>query len=682
MAMYKFSEDFVSNCKNPIWLAAQELSYYNVPVFPCKPDKSPKIKNGFKGATKDWATVRKWFQSEDDMIGVPMGNVTCLDIDAKNQPGLVEAFEKSLDDAGLTVIRETLVMQTTINGGAHYFFRVKGLSEPVRNLVLSRSVDNNVTIETRGDGGYAVVAPSKGYRFVRGSLPTIPTITLETFQAILTVAKSFDRCKPKESKPTAQQSTIDEDSPGDDYNRRGADEMLALLQSDGWKPCKDLKHWTRPGKNAGTSATWDSPETPNKFYVFTSNAAPFEAFTSYSPFAVYAMLQHGGDYSAAAKALFIEGYGDRKTKSEIQVPYVSASTTEPSKATKLVDKLRASVISEAARISELRKQAVEQVEVLPWALRGQATVIYMEANGGKTLLTLNQLAQSVKAGRVDGSRIFYILADDDYRGSVEKANVALQSGFNLLVPGLVDGAITLEEIPRLLEELASSGEVAGYIIVLDTLKKVVSMMDKSRAADFGKLVRRFVQAGGTFIALAHVNKHKGDDGKPIYEGTGDIINDFDCAYTGTLDTPKDEADRQVTFVNQKLRGDVPLRVSVRYDSGRKSSWLDKFNSVNIVSEDDALKRETELRERQQLARDELAVAWIRDLLSEGTKNTTQIKTGGCPHLGQKQIVDILYRYSDSHRNPQFRFWTGKSAPRNAQIWALTDKHPEAFNPAL
>ena len=106
--MYKFSEDFVSNCKNPIWLAAQELSYYKVPVFPCKPDKSPKIKNGFKGATKDWATVRKWFQSEDDMIGVPMGNVTCLDIDAKNQPGLVEAFEKSLDDAGLTVIRETL----------------------------------------------------------------------------------------------------------------------------------------------------------------------------------------------------------------------------------------------------------------------------------------------------------------------------------------------------------------------------------------------------------------------------------------------------------------------------------------------------------------------------------------------------------------------------------------------
>src|SRR5690606_29768817 len=48
----------------------------------------------------------------------------------------------------------------------------------------------------------------------------------------------------------------------------------------------------------------------NVLYVFSTNAAPFEPDRAYWPLAVYALLEHGGDFTAAAAALRAEGYGD------------------------------------------------------------------------------------------------------------------------------------------------------------------------------------------------------------------------------------------------------------------------------------------------------------------------------------------------------------------------------------
>lgn len=206
------------------------------------------------------------------------------------------------------------------------------------------------------------------------------------------------------------------------------------------------------------------------------------------------------------------------------------------------------------------------------------------------------------------------------------------------------------------------------------------MMDKTKAANFGKVVRRFVQAGGTFIALAHVNKHTGDDGKPVYEGTGDIVNDFDCAYTGKMDTPLGEPKRQITLENIKRRSNVPDKVSIAYDASKETPWRRKFESVRVIDEAEADRRAAAQEMKQQLDEDFAVVSWIRSELEDGAKNTTEIKTSKCPGVGGKKIVSILWRYGDDHRNPDYRFWTSRSAPKNAQLWTLTNKHPEAFNP--
>jgi hypothetical protein len=52
--------------------------------------------------------------------------------------------------------------------------------------------------------------------------------------------------------------------------------------------------------------------------VFSSNAWPFEPQTAYSKFAAYALLEHHGDFRAAARLLALKGY--RTTKPGEMLP--------------------------------------------------------------------------------------------------------------------------------------------------------------------------------------------------------------------------------------------------------------------------------------------------------------------------------------------------------------------------
>jgi putative DNA primase/helicase len=75
-----------------------------------------------------------------------------------------------------------------------------------------------------------------------------------------------------------------------------------------------MTYWRRPGKGGrGCSATTGycrGKDGTDLLYVFSSNAHPFEPGRAYGRFAAYALLEHGGDYGAAAKALAAQGFGD------------------------------------------------------------------------------------------------------------------------------------------------------------------------------------------------------------------------------------------------------------------------------------------------------------------------------------------------------------------------------------
>jgi hypothetical protein len=92
--------------------------------------------------------------------------------------------------------------------------------------------------------------------------------------------------------------------PGDDFDARC--DVPQMLKDHGWKPVQGGKYWTRPGKTSGISASWGI--IPDRFWCFSSSTL-FLQNHSYRPWAVYAVLEHGGDFRAAARALSQMGFG-------------------------------------------------------------------------------------------------------------------------------------------------------------------------------------------------------------------------------------------------------------------------------------------------------------------------------------------------------------------------------------
>jgi hypothetical protein len=109
-----------------------------------------------------------------------------------------------------------------------------------------------------------------------------------------------------------------EDSPGTDFNRRGSWDETGLFES-GWawerRGGPDVGLVRRPGKEAGVSGSLGTVTSKDNgwplFWCWTTNAPEFVSEQGYSRFSVFAILRHGGDFSAAARELAGRGYGAR-----------------------------------------------------------------------------------------------------------------------------------------------------------------------------------------------------------------------------------------------------------------------------------------------------------------------------------------------------------------------------------
>ena len=138
------------------------------------------------------------------------------------------------------------------------------------------------------------------------------------------------------------------------------------------------------------------------------------------------------------------------------------------------------------------------------AIMGQWTTIYGAPNSGKTLIANWLLKEAILSNEVDGEMVFYINADDNFRGLVEKIELAELWGMHMIAPN--HNGFMISQFSEIMAKMADDGSARGAVIVLDTLKKFTDLMDKRMSTDFGIIARGFVSAGGTLIALAHTNK--------------------------------------------------------------------------------------------------------------------------------------------------------------------------------
>jgi hypothetical protein len=273
---------------------------------------------------------------KSDGIGIICGKVSggvfMLEAEGRARD-LLGKVREAAEQLGYLTLLERLAagcVDESPSGGLHFYGRSADGVGP-GNTVLAARPDadaehgRQVLFETRGQGGWSVVAPSAGrthktgkpYRFVRGGPSTIPTFSPEEIQQLFSVFRAVDEMPVVETITAAPANVQQRERPagdilpGDDFNLRASWEEILT----GWKPGQaigDRRHWTRPGKEHGTSAT----TTADVLCCFSSSTGlpvfdPNSKKNALSKFAAYAHLNHGGDFTAAARALWHQGYGSR-----------------------------------------------------------------------------------------------------------------------------------------------------------------------------------------------------------------------------------------------------------------------------------------------------------------------------------------------------------------------------------
>ena len=262
------------------------------------------------------------------------------------------------------------------------------------------------------------------------------------------------------------------------------------------------------------------------------------------------------------------------------------------------------------------------------AIMGQWTTIYGAPNSGKTLITNWLLRESILTEAIDGEMVFYINADDNYRGLVEKIELAEDWGMHMIAPHHKNFAVS--KVLELISSMADNDSARGIVIILDTLKKFTDLMDKRTASQFGVAARGFISAGGTLIALAHTNKHVGADGKAIYSGTTDIVDDSDCCFV--IDKISEDESKGITthtveFSNIKARGDVSSKIGFTYEKIYGQQYIDLLGSVKCLDKTNLEEIKQQSIIKAELNEDEVIIKAVYKLIEESIVTKDKIIKG-------------------------------------------------------
>jgi hypothetical protein len=247
--------------------------------------------------TADWESAG--YTSWATICGRVSDNLVVVDFDDLEMLG---HFWKSLPE-DLAFLKHTRQVKTP-SGGLHIYLQVPD-DCVAGNQRLAFTKDRSVAIETRGEGGYVVCPPSPNY--ILKNEPILP-ISGESWKALVEYIGSLSHWHHVPKSVEWKESEEEEsDRPGDLYNSAddALDKTRNLLMEAGWTSLgvmhNGLEGWCRPGKSGSLSATLGLHGM--LFYVFSSNADPFEADKGYTPFTVLTLLKFGGDFKAAARSL-------------------------------------------------------------------------------------------------------------------------------------------------------------------------------------------------------------------------------------------------------------------------------------------------------------------------------------------------------------------------------------------
>ena len=207
--------------------------------------------------------------------------------------------------------------------GRHYWYKTE---EEFTRKVIGEGAS---AVDFRGAKHYSLGAGSplschatgRPYKILQGAPAKVPLLSSSDHESFLSAARKITGGQkltdylPEETHEPPNGSSGSGGKgprPGDAYNEKA--DWGDILLPHGWEfvgAQGELQRWRRPGKDQGHSATTGihSKGGTELFHCFSANAPPFTARGNYSKFETYAELNHGGDYSLAARALGKEDYG-------------------------------------------------------------------------------------------------------------------------------------------------------------------------------------------------------------------------------------------------------------------------------------------------------------------------------------------------------------------------------------
>ena len=307
-------------------------------VVPSHQDRSKRPHTSwskYQTERPSWLQVQDWLMSGDyDGIGVitgrVSGNLEMLEIEG---PALADgAIDKLMAAAKQydceDLLRRVLGGCTGKSAGAGMHTHIRVTDEPaLPNTRLAYDQTRKILAETRGEGGFAIVAPTPArtghepgtrYEFLTRGPEAIAEVTGEerdVLHMLFTIALDDRPAENPAESIERELVTRDGDSPGDLYAASVTwDDILVpagwVRVFTGQRDGNPQGYWRRPGKSDGISATTGGPK--DHLYVFSSSTV-FPTEQPLTKFAAYTYLNHAGDFRAAAKALAAEGHTNNPT---------------------------------------------------------------------------------------------------------------------------------------------------------------------------------------------------------------------------------------------------------------------------------------------------------------------------------------------------------------------------------
>ena len=524
---------------NEILQAALDFYDAGVSVIPAKEDGSKAPITSWKQyqvTMADREQIASWFSGAATGIGVitgaVSGNLEMLEMEGRAvNSGLLDEERELAHNSGLGELWEIIsngYVEFTPSGGLHWLYRIA--DEPVPgNTKLARRPGENDTVEvlaeTRGEGGFVVTAPSYGsthpsgraWQLLKGSPALIPMLSMEERNAIHNIFKALDRMPVKETLVQILNQNVQNsasDKPGDQFNEKAEWRDILI----GWKivySAGGVTYWRRPGKDIGISATTGRNDGDNLF-VFTTSTS-FEAEKPYSKFAAFAHLNHGGDFSAAAKELRSMGFGSNSlpsipTLTQLAKPNL---TVVPDLDADHVEKVRErsswypKPLDLTGETEEPEPEFLARNDGHRLFYRGKINALLGESESGKTWVALHAVAQSLHLQE----KVIYLDFEDSGKGILSRLRaLGLEDRhFENFTYANPDQNLTLDERIDLIDALM---EIVPELIVVDGVNAAMTLLNleltSNRDATFfsQQLLKPLALSGACVITIDHVTKSK------------------------------------------------------------------------------------------------------------------------------------------------------------------------------